>query len=265
MTIETADPTAPDAIAPDTIAPDTIAPHPTLEKYYESPEHKRSFVRRIFDESAGQYDRVERMMALGTGSWYRRQALARAGLTAGMKCLDVAAGTGLVAREAVCLSGDASGVMGLDPSPGMLAQAARTLPINLVVGRAEFLPFADDTFDFLSMGYALRHVSDLAVTMREFFRVLRPGGRLCLLELTRPEGYVSLALMRCYMKGIVPCLSKLTAGGESQRLLWQYYWDTIDACVPPQTVRDAMSAAGFADVGRHVLFGVFSEYTGRKL
>jgi demethylmenaquinone methyltransferase / 2-methoxy-6-polyprenyl-1,4-benzoquinol methylase len=242
-----------------------LAPHPTLEKYYPGPEDKRSFVRSIFDESASGYDRVERMMALGTGPRYRRQALARAGLAAGMKCLDVAAGTGLVAREAINIVGDPGAVIGLDPSPGMLAEAARSLPIRLVLGRAEHLPFPDESFDFLSMGYALRHVSDLAVTMREFLRVLRPGGRLCLLEITRPQGAVPLALMRCYMKGIVPYLSRLTAGGERQRVLWEYYWDTIDACVPPAMVRDAMADAGFTDVNRHVALGVFSEYTGRKL
>src|SRR5688500_11744689 len=96
---------------------ETLAPHPTLERYYASAEHKRSFVRKIFDESAGQYDQVERMMALGTGSWYRRRALRRAGLAPGMQCLDVAVGTGLVAREAVSLVGDAAAVTGLDASP----------------------------------------------------------------------------------------------------------------------------------------------------
>ena len=242
-----------------------LAPHPTLEKYYAGPEHKRSFVRRIFDESAGEYDRVERMMALGTGPWYRRQALRRAGLAPGMKCLDVAVGTGLVAREAVGLVGDPESVIGLDPSPGMLAQAAQALPVKLVVGRAERLPFADGSFDFLSMGYALRHVSDVAVTMREFLRVLRPGGMLCLLEITRPQGRIPLALVRFYMKAVVPYLSRFTAGAPQQRLLWEYYWDTINACVPPATLRDAMEAAGFADVKRHVELRIFSEYTGRKL
>ena len=214
-----------------------LAPHPTLEKYYAGPEHKRSFVRRIFDESAGEYDRVERMMALGTG---------------------------LVAREAVRLVGDPGAVIGLDPSPGMLAQAAQSLPVRLIVGRAERLPFADRSFDFLSMGYALRHVSDVSVTMGEFFRVLRPGGRLCLLEITRPRGRIPLALVRFYMKAVVPSLSRFTAGPQRQRLLWEYYWDTINACVPPAALREAMEAAGFADVKRHAELGIFSEYTGRK-
>jgi demethylmenaquinone methyltransferase/2-methoxy-6-polyprenyl-1,4-benzoquinol methylase len=180
-----------------------------------------------------------------------------------MTCLDVAVGTGLVAREAVTLVGRSDAVIGLDPSPGMLAQAAKALTIRLVVGRAECLPFGDGSFDFLSMGYALRHDSDLSVTMREFFRVLRPGGRLCLLEITRPRWRVPLArpagasrwrvplarpagasrwrvplaLLRCYMKGIVPYLSRWTSGGEQQRLLWEYYWDTINPCVPPATAR----------------------------
>jgi len=244
-----------------------LAPHPPLGRYYGTPEAKREFVGAIFDQTAGEYDRIERMMALGSGPWYRRQALRRAGLAPGMKCLDVAVGTGLVAREAVGIVGTGGEVVGVDPSTGMLAEAARALPIRLVVGRAEQLPFEDDSFDFLSMGYALRHVGDVAAAFREFARVLRPGGVACLLEITRPRGRIPAALVKCYLRGVVPCLARMTSrlARERQRELWSYYWDTIDACLPPEALTGALAAAGFGDVKRHVELGLFSEYTGRKL
>ena len=122
------------------------------------------------------------------------------------------------------------------------------------------------------MGYALRHVADLTATFREFFRALRPGATVCVLEITRPTSRIALAAMRWYMKGLVPRLSRFTrlrreragaAAGGSRRL-WEYYWDTIEACVPPERVMDAMRAAGFVDVRRHVELGIFSEYTARR-
>src|SRR5206468_651459 len=128
----------------------TIAPHPALPRYYAPDEGKSSFVRRIFDRTAPDYDRIERFMALGSGSWYRRQALTRAGLAAGMRVLDVAVGTGLVAREEIDITGDAKLVFGLDASIGMLTQARRTNPLQAVLALAEELPLADEQFDFLS-------------------------------------------------------------------------------------------------------------------
>jgi demethylmenaquinone methyltransferase/2-methoxy-6-polyprenyl-1,4-benzoquinol methylase len=241
-----------------------IAPHPPLHRYYGDESQRRSFVREIFDSTAPDYDRVERAMALGTGPWYRRQALARAGLRPGMKVLDVAVGTGLVAREAVTLTGDSRLVLGVDPSAGMLAETCRQLSIRVVRGMGEQLPLRDDAFDFLSMGYAMRHLSDLAVTFREFHRVLKPGGAACVLEITQPTGRLSLALLRVYMRAMVPFISRLTARTAQSPLLWQYYWDTIEACVPPESVMAAMREAGFVDVKRRVELGVFSEYTGRK-
>jgi demethylmenaquinone methyltransferase/2-methoxy-6-polyprenyl-1,4-benzoquinol methylase len=245
----------------DTIA---LAPHAPLAGYYARAEQKSEFLRRIFDRTARDYDRVERVMALGTGSWYRRQALLRAGLTRGMKVLDVAAGTGLVAREAVAITGSPSHVVGLDPSIGMLRELIARLAIPVLLGRGESLPVGDQTFDFLSMGYALRHLSDLAAALAEFYRVLRPGGRVCLLEITAPSGRIGRAILRGYLRGVVPCLTRLMAHDRDSQLLWRYYWDTIAACLPTQRVMQAMSAAGFRDVRRHVELGVFSEYTGTK-
>ena len=132
-----------------------------LPRYYCTEEQRRPFVNRLFDQAAGQYDRLEWLISLGAGRWYRRQALGRAGLRAGMNVLDVAVGTGLLAREALRIVGKEGRVVGIDPSMGMLSQARRSLPIPLVCGRAEDLPLAPESFDFVCMGYALRHVSDL--------------------------------------------------------------------------------------------------------
>jgi demethylmenaquinone methyltransferase/2-methoxy-6-polyprenyl-1,4-benzoquinol methylase len=241
-----------------------LSPHAPLRAYYGGPEEKSGFLRGIFDRTARDYDRVERVMALGTGSWYRRQALKRAGLTSGMKVLDVAAGTGMVAREAVAITGSPSRVIGLDPSSGMLSELTARLSIPVLLARGESLPVKDRTFDFLSMGYALRHLTDLRTAFAEFFRVLRPGGRVCLLEITAPAGRVPRAILRAYLRGVVPCLTRLTARQAESRLLWRYYWDTIATCVPPQRVLEAMGDAGFHEVNRRVELGVFSEYTGRK-
>ncbi len=247
--------------------PSAIAPHPTLDKYFSRADQKREFVRRVFDGGAASYDRIEKLMALGSGSWYRRDALRVAGLKPGMRVLDVATGTGLVAREAARLAGDPRLVIGVDPSAGMIGQAGQRLPIRLIRARAEQLPFPDASFDFLSMGYALRHVADLTATFREYRRVLKPGGIACVLELTRPKGAIRQALLRAYMKGLIPCLSRIATPDRENRagttLLWHYYWETIESCVEPETVMSAMSQAGFAHVGRRVRLGLFSDFVAR--
>jgi len=248
----------------------SIAPHPALSRYYDDDggadgaDGKRSFVRRIFNQTAGDYDRIERFMALGSGSWYRRQALRRAGLVAGMRVLDVAMGTGLVAREEVDITGDPQLVLGIDPSIGMITQALRVLPVRAVLGAAEELPLADGQFDFLSMGYALRHLSDLSVTFAQFYRVLKPGGRLCILEITRPRTRLRRAAVKGYLRWVVPLATRLATRHAHSQLLWQYYWDTIEACVPVETVTAALSAAGFVDVSHRCELGIFSECIARK-
>lgn len=238
------------------------APHPILAQYYENDVEKRRFIRTIFDSTAKNYDRVDRLLAFGSGSWYRRRALVRAGLAPGAKVLDVAVGTGLLAREIVNVLGTHDGVIGIDPSPGMMAAASAPLAIQLIQGRAEVLPFATGSFDFLSLGFALRHLEDLEAVFREFRRVLRPGGRVLLLEITRPEGWFAKTLLRAYMRGAVPLLSRTVAKHRDTPLLYQYYWDTIESCAPPAQILATLAAAGFSDTDRYVELGIFSEFRG---
>ena len=188
----------------------------------------------------------------------------RAGLAAGMTVLDVGTGTGLVAREAAALVGDAGLVTGVDPSPGMVEHARVPAGIRLLAGSAEAIPAADNAADFVSMGYALRHVGDLDLAFAEMFRVLRPGGRVCLLEITSPEGAVGRTLLKAYLRGLVPAIAAVVSRHRDTPELMRYYWDTIAACVAPVAIMQALGAAGFVAVDRHVELGIFSQYRARK-
>jgi demethylmenaquinone methyltransferase/2-methoxy-6-polyprenyl-1,4-benzoquinol methylase len=240
------------------------APHPVLPKYYQRESERRAVVDALFDGGAAHYDWICGVGSLGTGRFYRRWILARSGLRPGMKLLDVATGTGLVARAALAILSTPGAVTGLDPSGGMLRQARKTLVAPLVQGTVEALPFADDHFDFLTMGYALRHVADLGVAFGECRRVVKPGGRFLILEITRPRSALGRGLVRAYVAQVLPRLTRLgTGSAEAQRLV-QYYWETIAACVPPEAILAALRASGFVEVEHRARGGLLSEYLGRK-
>ena len=240
------------------------APHPPLTEYYDAEEDRRAWVGEQFDKTAPDYDRIEKILGLGTGPSYRRKILECAGLKPGMRVLDVGMGTGLVAKQAARIVGDASMVTGVDPSPGMIRNAKLPDGVTVVEGRAEAIPLHDGAYDFLSMGYALRHVSDMSVAFAEFHRVLKPGGKVCILEITPPKGKIATALLKGYCKYIVPALAKLVAKDKDTAQLWRYYWDTIEACAAPAKVMSTLQSAGFVNVRRTVDVGIFSTYLADK-
>jgi demethylmenaquinone methyltransferase/2-methoxy-6-polyprenyl-1,4-benzoquinol methylase len=242
----------------------TYRPHGVLPDYYGSAEERRPFVDRLFNEGAPHYERINRWMSFGTGELYRRDALERSGLLPGMRVLDVATGTGVLARAALAVVGRTGSVLGLDPSPGMLHEARGIAGLRRLRGLAESLPIASGCVDFLSMGYALRHVADLQVTFREYHRALRPGGRLLLLELVPPQGRFSRVLVRFYLKRLVPWLTCLGAKRRGARTMMEYFWDTIDACVPPEIILQSLREAGFAGVERQVIGGFLAEYRAQR-
>jgi demethylmenaquinone methyltransferase / 2-methoxy-6-polyprenyl-1,4-benzoquinol methylase len=146
----------------------------------------------------------------------------------------------------------------------MLAHAKVPAGVRLLAGNAEAVPVADGSADFLCMGYALRHISDLSAAFAEFYRVLRPGGRLCVLEITLPAGSVSRALLKAWLNGLVPRIARVVGRAGEAPVLMRYLWDTIATCVPPDTILRAFSTAGFVDIERHVELAIFSAYRARK-
>jgi demethylmenaquinone methyltransferase/2-methoxy-6-polyprenyl-1,4-benzoquinol methylase len=241
-----------------------MIPHPPLTQRYSGSQAKPTFVNQLFDAGSPYYDSVVGWGLLHTGSIYRRWTLRRHGLGPGQQLLDVACGTGLVAAEAAKILESADAITCLDPSEGMLAVAKKKLRARFVRGRAEQLPFLDNTFDFLTMGYALRHVTELEQTFREYQRVLKPGGKVLILEITKPSGRVGAGLFRLYFGRIYPFLTRVFTRSRDAEAMMLYFWETMDACVRPEAVLEALRSAGFAEVKRIGLMGLFSEYTAIK-
>lgn len=247
---------------PEPAAAARLSPHPVLSQYYLRESERRKKVDEMFDASAPHYEWITGMMSFGSGRWYRAQALRRHGLEEGMRLLDVGSGTGALALSAQERVGPIGRVVALDPCAGMLAEARTNGVETTILGLAEAIPFNDGGFDMLTMGYALRHVADLGQAFAEFRRVLRPGGKVLLLEITRPRNRSGFHLLRFYMRGVVPQITRIFRRSPEARVLMRYYWDTIEHCVPPNTILFALEQAGFAQVQRNSQLGIFSEYTG---
>lgn len=240
-----------------------LPPHPPLTKYYSDPSLRPEFVRDIFDETAPWYDWAARFLSFGSGHWYRREAVKRAGLAPGMSLLDLATGTGVVARAAAEVMGGTNAILGMDASLGMLL-SGRTTPNPKVQSPAECLPVRNASFDRITIGYALRHFADLNVVFSECARVLRPGGKLVVLEITAPESGIARALLGAYMGAIVPVVIRLRTRSSRAAELFRYYWETTRDCVPPEAILEAMRLAGLTDVQRRVEMRVFSDYIGTR-
>ena len=241
-----------------------LAPHPTLTEFYPAPAERARFVNELFDRAARHYDWTSGAISLGTDRPYRRRALQQAGLKPGMRVLDVATGTGLVAQAALDSGVAQVDLVGLDASRGMLEENRKHRALQLIQGLGETLPFRDCTFDFIAMGYALRHVEDLVALFDEFDRVLRMPGKVLILEISRPASRLGVALMRFYLQNLLPFLTRSARRcPESARLL-TYYWATIAECVPPDAILSALSKAGFRSVERKTRAGILSEYLATK-
>jgi demethylmenaquinone methyltransferase/2-methoxy-6-polyprenyl-1,4-benzoquinol methylase len=240
-------------------------PHPPLRPHYESLEEKQRFLRDVFDRSAPYYEGIASWGFFGTGGLYRRAALRRAGLKPGMKVLDVATGTGPTARAVVAITKAPTDLVCVEPSRGMLLESRKLLPgaIYLQAG-ADDLPLADETFDFLTMGFALRHVNSLDGTFREYWRVLKAGGKVVVLDVTKPEKAFGIALWKLYFRDLMPRVTKLFTRSTDASYLMSYYWETMEQMIPPSEVIAALLGAGFTNVSRTLMLGCFSEYEAIK-
>jgi demethylmenaquinone methyltransferase/2-methoxy-6-polyprenyl-1,4-benzoquinol methylase len=195
---------------------------PTGRLAAEAADTRRDHALALFAGLPRHYDRVGAALSFGQDPRWRAAMVAAVDARAGERVLDVATGTGLVARELVRRYDVA--VVGVDQSPQMLAAARARVAgspelaahVTLLEGQAERLPFADGEFDHLTFTYLLRYVDDPAATLRELARVVRPGGRIASLEFGEPAGQPWHALWRAYTRIGLPLLGRTVSAEWAQ-------------------------------------------------
>jgi demethylmenaquinone methyltransferase / 2-methoxy-6-polyprenyl-1,4-benzoquinol methylase len=215
-------------------------------------------VRTMFDRIAPVYDVMNRVMTAGLDVRWRRQA-AEAVVRPGDRVLDAACGTGDLAIAD--LKAGAAAVTGLDFSERMLARAREKAALDWVVGDLLALPFADATFDAATVGFGVRNVGDLDLSLSELRRVLKPGGRVAILEITQPHGVVR-PFYSLWFDRIVPLLGKLLPGGSA----YAYLPASVKRFPSAEQLVDRMREAGFGRV-RYRLFGasIVALHTGEAV
>jgi demethylmenaquinone methyltransferase / 2-methoxy-6-polyprenyl-1,4-benzoquinol methylase len=211
----------------------------------------------MFDRIAPVYDAMNRVMTVGLDLRWRRLA-ATSVVRPGDRVLDAACGTGDLAiadRAAGALT-----VTGLDFSERMLARARRKAPtLEWVVGDLLELPFEGGTFDAATVGFGIRNVSDLERGLAELRRVLRPGGRLAVLEITRPRGLLK-PFFSLWFDRIVPALGRVLPGGAA----YSYLPASVARFPVAEELASMMGRAGFAEVEFRLLAGsIIALHTGK--
>jgi demethylmenaquinone methyltransferase / 2-methoxy-6-polyprenyl-1,4-benzoquinol methylase len=214
-------------------------------------------VRAMFDRIAPVYDAMNRATTMGLDGRWRRLAAASV-VRRGDRVLDAACGTGDLALADRKAGGE---VTGLDFSERMLERARRKSDrIEWVRGDALALPFDDASFDAATIGFGIRNVDDLDTGLRELARVVRPGGRLAVLEITRPTG-VLRPFFRLWFDVLIPLAGKALPGGAA----YTYLPASVRRFPGPDDLADALRRAGFADVSYRLLAGgIVSLHVGHR-
>jgi demethylmenaquinone methyltransferase/2-methoxy-6-polyprenyl-1,4-benzoquinol methylase len=214
-------------------------------------------VRGMFDRIAPVYDVMNRVMTAGLDRRWRKLAVAEV-VWPGDRVLDACCGTGDLAVEAERRGGR---VVGLDFSERMLERARKKSgAIEWVQGDALALPFADGQFDAVTVGFGVRNLADLAAGLRELQRVLKPGGKVAVLEITRPRGILR-PFFRFWFDGVVPVLGRVRPGGKA----YTYLPASVRRFPGPDDLTSLLESAGFADVRYRLLGGgIVALHVGTK-
>ena len=223
-----------------------------MKPYRPSPtdrSHHPNMVR-MFDRVSESYDLANHIMSLGLDVFWRRKLVKSVGLRAGNAVLDACTGTGDVAIE---LSNRGYRVTGLDASHGMLRIARQKAPsLAWRHGDCRDLPFEDGTFDAVTVSFGIRNIGDRITALREFRRVVKPGGRLLVMEAMLPTNPVMKILMSTYERVMFPICGRLYGDAQPSS---RYLVQTIAGFGTPDEFERELARAGWRPVPRKTMIG----------
>ncbi|MEE8259932.1 MAG: bifunctional demethylmenaquinone methyltransferase/2-methoxy-6-polyprenyl-1,4-benzoquinol methylase UbiE [Nitrospinaceae bacterium] len=236
----------------------------------ENPAALNRQVQKMFSDIAPRYDLLNRLLSGGQDRYWRKQAVARLSPQAGERFLDIATGTADVALEIIRkVPQGAAQVVGMDFSEKMLELAQQKInfqdkanSIQLESGSAENLPFEDNSFDGTTTAFGVRNFSDMDRSLREMYRVLKPGGRSVILEFSLPKSSLLKALYRFYFEILLPKVGRLISRHPSA---YTYLPKTVAAFPVRKEFASLMQQAGFMNVTyKELTLGIVILYTGMK-
>jgi demethylmenaquinone methyltransferase / 2-methoxy-6-polyprenyl-1,4-benzoquinol methylase len=233
-------------------------------KFYEPGAARASKVQDLFAKVAPRYDLINDLQSFGLHRWWKRQLVNWAAPVAGEPALDVCCGTGDIA---FALAAKGAEVTGLDFSEPMLQIAQSRIThhasrITFLQGDAQSLPFPDNSFDIVTVGYGLRNLTSWREGLREMHRVARPGGRLLILDFGKPDNALWRRLYFSYLRGVVPLFGKLFCGDSQTHA---YILESLNHYPAQKGVAAAMEEIGCTDIAvRNLIGGVMSINFGRK-
>jgi len=233
-------------------------------------DEKKSRVRGVFDSVAPRYDLMNDVMSLGLHRLWKRFALARTGLRPGQHALDVAAGSGDLALGLARRVGPSGRVIVTDINERMLAVGRDRLldagvagNVEYVIADAEALPFASGSFDCVTIGFGLRNVTDKDAALESMFRVLRPAGRLVVLEFSKAHLGPLNGVYDAYSLHVLPRIGELVAGDSAS---YRYLPESIRRHPDQETLLGMLQAAGFERCEYYDLSGgIVAVHVGFKL
>ena len=213
---------------------------------HASPEAKRVFVRRMFDGIAGTYDLLNHLLSAGVDIVWRRRTIDGLGIQPGWLILDLATGTGDLAFEAFARHPSAR-IVGADLSIPMMSigkkkEARGKGVVRFVCGDAERLPFGSQTFDAISIGFGVRNFSRLDVGLKEMYRVLRPGGKLAVLEFSKPKAVLMRSLYLFYFRNVLPLIGRIVSRDPQA---YRYLYESVMLFPEGEEFQRRMETSGF--------------------